>query len=323
MSNKKLTYGGTKFEGIVVGLDGFEDVAATNGKSAYRKLQFGLKTNKNNVVYFELFGALGNEVGVKDANGLKSRVPSAMRNSLPEGYKLTWAVTMGLEQDESNKNIKKALVPYDAIEYISKNLKNDDSVFMIAGIDFSTYMKSGEMVQQRKYNPRIIYKKGEPINFDAEDFVEVSSFEQEIIVKDTRMNEELGKMFVNANIVKSDTEFVPTTFAIDLNENREFAEAFADNTAFGDFVKVLGRVLSGTEKVEKPIENNNAWGGKKPAGFDKDFANKRVNELRIDTADTSTHIPEMYTQQDFFKFNQGSNGLDDGLPNIENDDLPF
>lgn len=330
MAELQPTYGNFSLRGQVVWKDRqnsyVEDVSDSG--YTYRRIRFGVKTEEENIVEVELFQTKFDEVTLQNIKTKKrdKQVKYGEHHNLPEGYRLFMPINLGLEQDENGNNVKKQLIPYDAIEYINDNLKNGDTVFIFGSPRFSSYKdRDGNTVSQVTFEPRGIYLASIP--YGDEEFEGESIFEQNIIINRTEKVD--NKLIVTAYIITdSKGNFTTYNFYIDINKYKKFAMN-VHKLKFGTKLNVEGYIHHTVD--EKEVEVDDGWGESvKP----KTIMNI-IKELEI----TGAKKPEkedigIYKEDDFVpkkKENEDNPFVDDssnsddewGSASESNDDNPF
>jgi hypothetical protein len=301
------TKGQFKLVGQVVGLtreNAYREGIIENGQNEgkqYRSIRFGVKTSPTNQINVELFGMERDFIYPYNTKEKKSiQIPFNERDNLPPSYHII-GVNCSLKKDEKGKLVRESLVEYDAVKYIYDHLNDGDSVYISGELQFGTYEnQKGETVNQTRYVIKTINLQNQPVNFEDEQFAEVASFEQEIVVTDTTLDKETKKVFVNAYVIGYGDKFEPAQFVVDGNTLPKLATNVAKKFKFGDFVKVAGKCLNCVELVETNDQLEDEWGGEKPKGFNSAIKNY-TTELRITYVDPDTYEPKKYKESDFVK----------------------
>lgn len=297
MAELQPTYGNFSLRGQVVWKDRqnsyVEDVSDSG--YTYRRIRFGVKTEEKNIVEVELFQTKFDEVTLQNIKTKKrdKQVKYGEHHNLPEGYRLFMPINLGLEQDENGNNIKKQLIPYDAIKYINDNLKNGDTVFIFGSPRFSSYKdRDGNTVSQVTFEPRGIYLASIP--YDDEKFEGESIFEQNIIINRTEKVD--NKLIVTAYIITDNKgNFTTYNFYIDINKYKKFAMN-VHKLKFGTKLKVEGYIHHTVD--EKEVEVDDGWGESvKPK-----VITNIIKELEITAAQKpSQEDIGYYKEEDFVK----------------------
>jgi hypothetical protein len=333
MAKKKVldqTKGQFKLMGKVKGIQNENALkeGVTRNDDPFKSLSFFVETSPTNAIKVELFAMERDEVYFYSSKAKESKkVKWAKRNDSIKEFKLI-GIRMGLEKGAEGKNKIVQMVEWDAIDYIMDNLKDGDSVFVNGSIDFQEYKDNeGNMRQSKRYTLNGISKTKKPVDFDAEDFSEMASFEQDIVVTDVIIDE--GKLMVGAKIIgyagKNGQSIVDTTFIVDPEADGGKYKKLANNMKtrfkYGDAIKVFGLCINAVELQEAEVEEEeDDWGGEMPAG-QGDFIRNYINELRITAVDSSTYEPKKYTEDDFYSEGEDSFGDDDEDAFDEGDDF--
>lgn len=301
------TRGEIKLRGVVKGTDKdtFFSSMATKKGVPMNFLKFGLDVSLDSTVYLDLNGSERKEVfyykkaETKGQKGITKRVPWPQRKSFNEdGFNLI-GMTVGVEKvidnDGKEKNDIKTLVEYDACEYLANKLIDGESMFVLGSIDFGSYQdKNGDIKRSTKFVPNKILG-AKPIDFEADDFEQVSDFQQTIVfmgasLDDSDKNDIKG--IIEAKIIKystiEDAEFI-------IRDKKLFS-TFKKNLKPYTAIKVWGNINNKVEAEE--VEEDNGWGEK--SSFEKH--NKTfIRELVITGADPSTIDTDTYSQKEIDK----------------------
>jgi hypothetical protein len=273
----------------------------------YRSIRFGVKTSETNELFVEMFGMELDDAYIykpatkkdkeKGKKGTTKKIAFDERDEVPEGYSII-GITVGLERDEKNKQVRQNLVNYDAVEYVFENLEDGDSVFVSGDIEYSEY----EGKKQTKYVIKNISKTKDEVNFDDEKFDEMTSFEQEIVFVDASMDKEEGKLIVIGRVINYGGTYMDIPFVINEEKYPKLVKNFKKRLKFGDFIKVFGNCVNRAEKVETEIdEDEDDWGGGgKPKGFGGTVTH-RTTEMEIIDVDSATFEAGKYEEDDFVK----------------------
>jgi len=335
MTELMQTVGKIRIEGKIQGLDAEgayrEGGTKTTGQS-YRIISTSVKTSPTNVIYnIDLFGQVPTKK-VKifsNKNGEKQNLEIDFKNrnlndgkyeGFPEGFTCFGFGTVGTGFDNENGKLKmKNYFNYDGVKVIKDSLQNDTSVWIDAEFNINTYEANGETKTNIKYTINRIGKK-EDIDFEAENFTEVASFEQEFVVTQHQYDKETKKLYVGARIIGWDKSWKDITFVVDANKYETLAANIYKKTKFGDLLKVQGIIRSGVELSEVEEEPELNWGGETPTGQGKKAIRNKINELQI--TNVVTHTSKVYKEDDFIveedPFKQDERPID-----ISDDDLPF
>jgi hypothetical protein len=341
---KEQTKGQFKLIGKVKGIQNENALkeGTTKNDDPYKALSFFIETSPKNAIKVELFGMEREHVYFYSSKAKQSKkVAWDKRNSAIKEYKLI-GTRMGLEKDgEKNKQVM--MVEWDAIDYLVDHLKEGDSVFVNGTIDFQNYKdKEGNDKESKRYTLSGISRTKKPVDFDAEDFSEMASFEQDTVVTDVFVDE--GKLTIGAKIIDYKGESVDTSFVVDPEHVigkekdgspktcKKLAQNMKKRLKWGDQIKLFGLCINAVEEVEVEAEvEEDDWGGEMPAG-QGDTIRNYIQELRVTAVDSTSYEPKKYTEEDFFSQDEDNFGDDgdfdgddfEGDDDIEDDDdLPF
>jgi len=280
-SNLVQTKGFYSITGIITGKDtpkkgyGYKTGEIQKGDSKgkkYNSIRFPLKTSNNNIVDVELFGT---------------------ENTHVTFYNKVEKKQMKIEWDKRNvtppANYELRTPAFDMVESINKEFKDGDVVNAWGSITFSTYTNSqGETVEQYKLNIGSLTKYEKELNFDDEEYKEINSFTQEIVINEVIDNSSENCLDVYAFVVNYNKTTNPASFQINKNNVvEEFYKKFK-TLKFGDFIKVNGSVLNQSVVSIDPM-----WGEQVSRSF------KRCLEIR--GADGSSYESKKYKVADFAK----------------------
>lgn len=140
-----LTYGKFELRGIVGGCasENFCKEIKTKTGKIMKKLRFYVQTSELNRVYVELTGMERDTVRFVHFDGATKKstskeVPWSTRKTFKEnGFRLQ-GVCLGLERGQDGKNEVRYMVELDAIEYMTKYLKDDMTVFCRGSLNYSS-----------------------------------------------------------------------------------------------------------------------------------------------------------------------------------------
>ncbi|GFN32500.1 hypothetical protein [Paenibacillus xylaniclasticus] len=339
---KKATYGNFVLKGIVTGVsrEGAFTEGQKDGGNPWKKVQFSIKTSKTDFVHVELLGSKSKEVqfvyrdpseGKRDfSKTLKVKWTDRYKERTDD-YEIQNTIKVGLERDEDGKKKKenKTLVPYDAVEYIKKYLKDGESVFIRGRIEITEYNgKAPEIFKIQQ-----IYVTNDLINLDADNFIKEASFDQEIVFVDCENEDnDTGKTFINTYIIyKKDNELrhVPYKFAIDSKKYEGDKEKYSSlqkliqsfqKLTFGSTIRVSGNINFGVV-LGREEETGDDFGGFAPEGQDNYVIKDYIKELEITKGDGSTLKRDYYTERDFeYQTNPFES---EELFEDDSEDLPF
>ncbi len=317
MTELQRTYGNFKVYGEVQGLKrkyAFKDEPTKSGNYPKHELTFNVKTSEDNIVTVQLDGLDFGNVRItpqdredKQYDDLKRK--EGVYDSIPEDWQVMMGVNVGLEQDEDGNNIKKEMDSFDAAKYIYENLKDGDVVFINGRLEINAYTnRKEEKVVQMQHVIKSIYKSNKEFDPTAEDFKELSSFDQNLIINDVDLDKKEMKAYVHSYLVyDKDKNFVPFTFWVDGNKNAKLGKNLSD-LKFGTQMKFEGNLLS-TVKYNNETDE---WGSS-PSGYQKIDGVDKSYEITKGLPETMEE--EKYTEDDFVK-DEGNN--DAGNPFNDN-----
>ena len=326
----RQTKGTFKIIGVVTRLDKDgayrQDVAAKgeNEGRTYRALRFGVKTSETNEVIVETFDYEPTHVYLWNSEKKKND-PEYKGDKVTyldwitnqdkyreQGYTVL-QTRVGLTYDENGKLIKHGMPSYEASEYIYQHLKNGDSVVIEGEIRYSKYQtQDGQEKERKTFTIKRIFKIKD-IDFNAEDFEELSYFEQEMVFVDADVDNEVKKLLVTGRIIDYKQNFLDTQFVIDYSDGdkdmEKLAKSFKKIFKFGDVVTVYGNivnkvVLQEVEEEETDEEEDliaSLGGKKKPKGAQKTQFTIRdyISEMQI--FGVENYEEGVYTEEDFDK----------------------
>lgn len=366
MAELKQTKSSFKLRGKVTGIDkdnAFkEEVMRKEGNKndgkLYRSLAFGVKTSDTNQIRVSMFDYEPEEVFLwnsekkeadKDYKGEKIAygIWEAKQDELREqGYAVLQA-RVGVEYYEDDKGKQKldskGLPSYVASEYIYNNLNNGDSVVVEGEIRYSKYKnRNDEEVSQTTYTIKKLFLLKDDIDFEDDNFEEVTYFEQVFIFVDAIPMKKENKMVVTGRIIDYNGNFIDTNFAVKYHNTDEtvdkpydddmlkLAEAFKTKFKFGDKVSVYGDAINRVvyeEVKEEDKEKVNvlaSLGGKKKPAHAMS-SRSYINDMEIHGV--SEWVKKAYKAEDFVKKEllekDDSKGLKDELGGKSKKKNPF
>lgn len=299
------TKGTFQIKGKINGVqkDKFYTNKKTKTNKDFRAVNFGCEYNGKQTVYMDLngmpqanvyFSKRNTETGKTDTKS----VAWANRNKFAEdGWRMI-GVNLGLTKttDANGRQIndRKIMAPFDACEYIAKNMKDDMSTFIRGNIEFSSYQDNqGNTRRGIKYVPNQI-SLCQPIDFAEynEDNKPVHDFTQTIVFTEINKEEENGKatgrFVVQAKIVTY-SDIVNTEFII---TDQKLAGLFRKNLKPYTAIDVHGHITV-SHKVEE-VSNDDGWG---EANTMNAVSAPTKTEMIITGATPSTIDRETYTEK--------------------------
>lgn len=307
MAEIQQTRGKVRFEGELIfdrnAQGTYREGITKNGEGRpYRSVSLGVKTSKTNKVYnIDLFGQIPadkNKVAkiskFKGKTREKVEVNYNNKKDIPDGVAVFGFGIVGVGHD--GKTVKNYFT-YDAIEEICNRYKSGDPVWIDATFKIDTYESNGETRTTIKYEITKIGFLSEALDFDAEDFKEISSYEQDVVVVDHVHVPETNKLNVAVRIIHWDGTWKDATFVIDMSTHKDLAVNVKKKTKFGDILKIRGVVVNAVvlTETEQPTEID--WGGTDPEGQGKRVIKDHISEVRI--TNVVSHEAKKYKEDDF------------------------
>lgn len=291
----------------------------------YRALGFQVKTSEPNSVRVEMFDfepeqifMWNSEKRKKDKNYKGDRVDYAewveKQDELREQGYAVLQTRLGLDYGEDGKIVSQGLPSYVASKEISEKLDNGDSVIVEGEIRYSEFKdQQGNMKKKATYTIKKLFKLNKEVDFDAENFEEVTYYEQEFVYVDADHDREAKKVFVTGRTIDYRGNFIDSQFVVDYSDGdagmKKLAEAFVKKIGFGDFLKVRGEIQNRVVYNEDEGEDNeqsdedemlSLLGGKsKPKHAQKFVSRDYINEMQI----TGVEVwdKKVYKEEDFVK----------------------
>lgn len=282
MSTIKNTKSNFQLRGLISGLEGnkkgfgYECGVLDKGNSAgkeYNKIRFYVQTGKENKIPVELFGTIKDKVCFYNKEKRDSKmVPWSTRFTTKiEGYEYIMA-------------------EYDLIEKIKKDFKDGDSVFVNGEFQFSEYEdKQGNKKNQTRYLIKTIYHTNTILkneDFEKEDFEEMNTFQQDLIINSIDEVVADKKTYVNGYTYDF-KGLHQTTFVINSNKDTQKMKGSFKTLKLGDFIRVHGVI---NYQVEKYTKKGGEWGDEPIFNVNK--------SLEIKGADPATLERKMYSETD-------------------------
>lgn len=289
----------------------------------YRSLRFGVKTSPTNEIIVQAFDYEPQEVFLwnskkreADPNYKGDRIPfetwKEQQDELREQGYVVLQSRIGLDYDEKGKLKTKGLPRFVALKEIYENINNGDSVVVEGTIRYSKYKnRNDEIVEQKNYMIERVFRIKD-IDFEDDNFEEVSYFEQEMVFVDADLDKEEKKAYVTGRIIDFNGNFEDTQFVINFaNENGEtdpamlkLAQAFTKKMEFGDVINVFGDVINRVvvEEVEDEEEDDllaELGGRSKPKHAQNYVSRTYITEMSINGVDAWKK--GVYTEDDFEK----------------------
>lgn len=334
-TNLEQTKGKVKLEGKVVGIDNQNSYreGLTKKDAEYKSLSFFVQTSETNRIKVEVFGMVKeNVIAYSNKDKKSKKIAWDKRYDNHGDYKIM-GTNLSIEKDAKGKLVKKIFAEFDAIEYMQEHLNDGDFVRVMADFDFQEFENSeGEVKQSTKFVINSITMINE-IDFEDENFKEVATFEQEIVISDLMADTETKKLLVGAKIIgyKGDSH-VETLFVVDAEKYPKLANNMTKRMKFGDFIKVYGKVVNMTVETNEVVADDDDWGGDDEVKSEFNFIKEYISEIQITAVDSATYEAKKYNEEDFINEDEdnfnGKGKVDEGDSfeddeDEDDDDLPF
>jgi single-stranded DNA-binding protein len=331
-SKLKQTKNSFKFIGKVTRIDkdgAFKQEEAQRGKregDTYRSLRFAVKTSQNNEMTVSMYDFEPTEVFMwnsekkkADSNYKGDRIPFSeweeKQESLREEGYAVLQTRVGLTYGEDGKIQSKGIPSYVASKDIFNGLSNGDSVVIEGEIRYSMWKnQEDKMVEQKTFSIKKAFRLKD-VDFDADDFEEVTYFEQEMVFVGADMDKPNKKVYVTGRVIDYAKNFHDTTMVVDFSDGQggndagmvKLAEAFLKKFKFGDVLNVFGdavnRVIVEEVKDDESVNDDDLiaslGGKKKPKHAESYTARTYVSEMQIHGIDAWDK--KVYTEDDFIK----------------------
>lgn len=240
MDNLKETKGYANFRGVISGLHNRRKGSSKTVEPWGTKLRFFIKTSEHNSIPVELTqfsSQVGKPVYLSSKNedgGYETKsIDWSQRKEEFEGWQL-----IGVSVRSKNHEDTSILVPIDAIEYIENNFNDGDSVFVSCRINRS---QSGDK-QYVNYEINRMYAATEDIDFEDEEFEEISEFKEDFIFDSYFADKNEGKMFIKGKTIQYGGKITPVVYTVwtETEDDKAVAKYIADNCEFGTIVSANG-----------------------------------------------------------------------------------
>lgn len=260
----KATKGSFNIRGVITKLDPKKSIK--NKPNVFNKLQFGVKTSEDNIVWVQLMEFMTGKSKLnayisknEDGEFETKKIPYEDRNKkLDDGWRLIGISCKGKEDDNTFN-----VVPEDAIKFITQTFKDGDEVFVRGDVTHSEYQ--GKTFHN--YEIKGIYPATGNVDFQADDFDEISEFKQKFVFKDVV---DIGDQYlVNGYVFDYREDAVDVSFTISKDENgNELAEAIDQYVDAGDLLTVEGIVHNrATYRKADDSESSDVFAGKSSKTF--------------------------------------------------------
>lgn len=295
----------------------------------YRSIRFGTKTSPTNEITVGSFDYEPKEVFLWHSDKAKEerekggkykglRVPfgqwEQQKEILKEQGHSVLQSRVGLTYGEDGKLQTEGLPRFVASAEIYEELNNGDSVVVEGTLRYSRYKNNQDKwVEQTNYTIEKLFKIKD-VDFEAEDFEEVTYFEQEMVFVGADIDKKEGKAYITGRVIDFMKNYNDTQFIVDFTDGEggydapmvKLAEAFAKKMKFGDVINVFGDTLNRVivSEVEDEEEDEDdifaQLGGKhKPKHAQSYTARTYVTEMQIHGVDSWDK--GVYTEEDFEK----------------------
>lgn len=270
----KQTQSAFQVRGIVSGVESkrfYESGTSKNG-GQWNKINFGVKIASNKTVYITLNGFPRKEVfyykrGENGSKGVTEKVAWKDRKKAPgAGFRLI-GVNISTGKDENGKNINEVFTEFDAVEWLHENLKDGDSLFIKGSLDFNSYTdRNGQTKRNMNFVPNQISYTQKPVDFDAEDYIEMAEFENTLVFnsidKETDENDKTTGRFILTGYSIGYNTIENVSFIID-EDHAKLAGLLKKNMKPGYAIKTYGKVniINDISVVE---EDDSGWGETSP-----------------------------------------------------------
>jgi hypothetical protein len=233
--------GSFKLRGNFVGKQapGFLKNGKTKDGYDWKRVNFGIKTSANQIVYCQKMGMVRAKV-------------TAYNKELGVSKDYTWEERLTAKPETGFFLAKQ---DWDVVEEIEK-LNDGDSVVIIGEIEFSEY--NGKSVI--KFLARSVYPATEPVVFDNGDEGE-ALFTQEVTVSEAKYVKEEEKVLISAYVFRNmGKDKHPSCnlaeFYVLKDENVDFARNMT-KLEYGDTLTLQGQIINTITETEKIVDE---WG---------------------------------------------------------------
>lgn len=294
MGKSKQTIGKVKLRGK---LYGFGDETSENiGNDDFKRYLTGIriKTSSDNAHFIssKQWHNGKNKVYLYDNDGNQKVVDWDNRyNFLDSGFKPGYGVNIKKKDGETMK-----LLEDDFIDFILDEFEDGDDVFIYGDLNFYKN-KKGEV--GHNIEVKGMFPTTEPIDFDADDFEEMSDFKVNTILKETDI---IGDtLFATCFVFDYYENPIEIDFEVDNNRDKELTKYLEKKLDYGDAFSVEGDIHN--RVVYSKLESNSGVGRKK-----KTFKNNNNNKYEIESERHALQIQyldgvtkELYTPDDIAK----------------------
>jgi len=353
------TYGEFKVTGKVVRIDSdkaYKQEVMQKGKNEgrpYRTLAFTVKTNEENEVRVEMFAYEPKEVYLWNSTKNKEakergekysglRVPyEDWKENREEYEEQGYAVLesrLAVDYDEDGKLISKSQPAYLTAKELYNSLENGDDVTVKGRLGHSKYTnQAGTEVKQTRYNIQQVYRNSKAIDFESDDFEEISYFEDEVVFISIDSDpDKKSRAILTGRTIDYSGNFVDNQYILNLEEEgmKPLANNIRKRFKFGDKVRLFGDIINKAEVGEdEPLSEEDefllALGGKPRPKHSQRFTFKNyIQELEV--GGVLKYEEGFYSEEDFMDIEKVKDETDKDLedfggkkkPKKDNDD-PF
>lgn len=245
-----------------------------------RKFQFGIETEKDNIVYTEIFAMQNDAYAYSKAEQKTEKVGF---KDIPlfekEGYNI-------IGTRSKIGKVEKNLVEWYMTEFLANNLTEGMSVFVNAEIQFRSYTNDEGITKiQKTIVPKAIYESSKVIDFESELGQNVLNLD--MIYIGIEQDKENQKFDLDIKYVAyKDILDIPLVIR-DVNLAKSFKTKLKPYT----MITVSGKVVNKVELVQ--VQEDNGWGSFESTKTVKNY----TTELLITGADPSTIDKEKYSEK--------------------------
>jgi hypothetical protein len=283
MTEVKAQKGSFRIRGKIVGFTD-QSIKEDRTKSTNRPrkvLRLTVQTSPTNKVFLEV-------------TGYKMDAVTVYNKKMEKSKQITW-------DDRKNPNYNTGKTDqfnviqqnWDLIDDIKANFESSNDVVIIGKNNFS----KSDVRTYDKYEITKIYKSTDPIDFEADDFDEENTFDQECTFVSAEIIND--KVSVNTYIFQSGMgkdsplEIIPKDFIIYPDKDPElgkFATDMLKVRKFGDTFKVFGRINNQVQARPK-----NVYGAKS----EKEVRGISLREMEIFGLYSESFADKLYNDSDF------------------------
>ena len=353
------TYGEFKVTGKVVRIDSdkaYKQEVMQKGKNEgrpYRTLAFTVKTNEENEVRVEMFAYepkevyLWNSTKNKEAkergekySGLRVSYEDWKENREEyeeQGY-VVLESRLAVDYDEDGKLISKSQPAYLTAKELYNSLENGDDVTVKGRLGHSKYTnQAGTEVKQTRYNIQQVYRNSKAIDFESDDFEEISYFEDEVVFISIDSDpDKKSRAILTGRTIDYSGNFVDNQYILNLEEEgmKPLANNIRKRFKFGDKVRLFGDIINKAEVGEdEPLSEEDefllALGGKPRPKHSQRFTFKNyIQELEV--GGVLKYEEGFYSEEDFMDTEKVKDETDKDLEDFggkkkpkKDDDDPF